>query len=78
MNKLIQLEQESKLLKKSQKEIEKEIENATQRYGENSRQVKRLNDDLNDNDPSKKIQITFQFQKNILLLENLLLFLHKL
>lgn len=49
LNKLIELEQESKLLKKSQKEIEKEIDNATQKYGENSKQVKRLKDDLNDN-----------------------------
>lgn len=49
LNKLIELEQESKLLKKSQKEIEKEIDNATKKYGENSQQVKRLRDDLNDN-----------------------------
>lgn len=49
LNKLIELEQESKLLKKSQKEIEKEIDNATKKYGENSQQVKRLKDDLNDN-----------------------------
>ena len=49
LNKLIELEQEAKLLVKSQKEIEKEIDNATKKYGENSQQVKRLKDDLNDN-----------------------------
>ena len=49
LNKLIQLEQEAKLLKQSQREIEKELDNATKKYGENSQQVKRLRDDLNDN-----------------------------
>ena len=53
-NKLIDLKEQTKLLKDSQVEIASQLEKAKKKYGENSTQVKRLKTDLADNARAQK------------------------
>ncbi len=53
-NKLIDLKEQTKLLKDSQVEIASQLEKAKKKYGENSTQVKRLKADLADNARAQK------------------------
>ena len=48
-NKLLELAEQTKILKQGEADIKKELEKAKKQYGENSKQVQRLTADLLDN-----------------------------